>query len=177
VPAIETKPGLCYFAYGSNMSRRRLCARTPSARVMGVATLHGHRLAFHKPGSRDGSAKCDIVEDFSATVFGVLYTVEVVDKVALDRIEGLGRGYAEKRVELVLRSGERVWGSTYVATLVDTTLRPFGWYKRHVLEGAREAGLPAAYIAAIEAVAAAEDPDAAREAGELAIYGPVRRGA
>jgi len=48
-----------YFAYGSNMAAERLRARVPSARLMGSAVLAGHALRFHKPGSNDGSAKCD----------------------------------------------------------------------------------------------------------------------
>ena len=53
----------------------------------------------------------------------------------------------------------------------DPELQPFTWYKRHVIEGAREADLPSAYIKTIENVAATEDDDKQRETQELAIYG------
>jgi hypothetical protein len=42
-------------------------------------------------------------------------------------------------------------------------LRPYSWYKRFVVEGARQHGLPADYIAGIEALPAAEDPDQNRD--------------
>lgn len=48
-----------YFAYGSNMLFRRLKARTPSARLVGVGHVLGYRLVFDKV-SKDGSGKCDI---------------------------------------------------------------------------------------------------------------------
>ncbi len=44
------------FAYGSNLCQRRMVARVPSARVVGVGRLSGHILRFHKR-STDGSAK------------------------------------------------------------------------------------------------------------------------
>ncbi len=58
----------------------------------------------------------------------------------------------------------------YEATRTAPELRPFRWYRRHVLEGARELGLPRGYRAAIRAVAAVDDPDSARAARELSIH-------
>ena len=159
-----------YFAYGSNMSTRRLLARTPSARVMGTATLAGHRIAFHKVSIKDGSGKCDVIEDVSRYVAGVLFEIERSEKAELDRIEGLGHGYREQAVTVELASGATVQATTYVATNTDPDLKPFTWYKQHVLEGAREANLPESYVRALEDITAIEDPDKAREAMELAIY-------
>ena len=60
---------------------------------------------------------------------------------------------------------------TYLATRKNSALRPYTWYLRHVLAGARQSGLPARYIEAIERVQAVRDTDAEREARELAIHG------
>ena len=54
---------IVYFAYGSNMSQRRLQARVPSATFLGIGILLGHALAFHKISKKDGSGKCDIVKE------------------------------------------------------------------------------------------------------------------
>lgn len=159
-----------YFAYGSNMSTRRLRARTPSARVIGVASLAGRRLAFHKVSTKDGSGKCDVIEAGSGSVTGVLFEIEQGEKADLDRIEGLNHGYREESVTVELASGAIERATTYVATNTNPELKPFTWYKQHVIEGAREANLPASYIEALEAVPAIKDPDKAREAKELAIY-------
>ena len=50
---------MLYFAYGSNMSIRRLQSRDINPVKVNVARLYGHTLKFHKP-SKDGSGKCDV---------------------------------------------------------------------------------------------------------------------
>lgn len=163
---------MLYFAYGSNMSLRRLRQRTPSAEPIDQVALRGHRLAFHKIG-RDGSAKCDIivVDDPDSRVHGVLYRIDVHDRAALDAAEGLGRGYEVRNVEVTSAGGEIANAFTYYATATDATLRPYAWYVQHVLRGARENGLPAHYVAEIATVDTVDDPNSARAAAELAIHG------
>lgn len=164
-----------YFAYGSNMSLRRLTARTPSARVVSVARLTGHRLAFHKVGQGCGSAKCDIeyTGDESSHVFGVVFRLDPAEKPVLDRIEGVGMGYEEKRVSVTTHEGREIEAWAYYATNTDPNIVPFDWYLKHVLTGAREHELPADYIRRIEATYAIPDPDTERAGRELAIYHPV----
>ncbi|MFP4610679.1 MAG: gamma-glutamylcyclotransferase family protein [Thiohalophilus sp.] len=161
-----------YFAYGSNMSSRRIQARAPSATKRDTAVLTGHRLAFHKISDKDGSAKCDACETGNLTdcVHGVVFTIAEQDKPALDRAEGLGRGYAEKVVRVSLTNGEVVEAITYYAIRTDPALKPLDWYKAHVIRGAREHALPEAYIRAIETVEYVEDTDDVRRERELAIY-------
>ncbi len=159
-----------YFAYGSNMSPLRLSARIAGVRQVGTFRLERHDLKFHKVG-RDGSAKCDAHftgsdEDF---VLGVLWEMSEAHKAELDRIEGLGAGYAEAQVSVT--SGDQMHTAlTYVATKIDARLKPFSWYVTHVLEGAKAAGLPQGYVSGLEAVASQRDSDEAREARELGVY-------
>ena len=103
---VSTSPFVIYFAYGSNMLWQRIRARVPSARPLGGAILHGHRLAWHKSG-RDGSGKCDVVPIAEAghAVHGVLYEILAAEKPALDLAEGLGVDYDEKQVEVETRTG------------------------------------------------------------------------
>lgn len=158
------------FAYGSNMSTRRLCARTPSAKPLGVACLSGHRLSWHKVGV-DGSAKCDILETGQPgdLVWGVLYRIPMVEKVLLDQAEGLGRGYEYKVVDVTGAAGP-VTAGAYYATDVDALLQPYDWYLGHVVAGAVEHGLPASYQDALRRVAAVVDPDAERREINLSLY-------
>lgn len=162
---------LLYFAYGSNMSVPRLSARIASARKLGVARLAGHRLCFHKVG-RDGSAKCDVrvSNDTRDRVLGVLFEIAAADRATLDRYEGLGLGYEIKTVTVTLAGGRQENALTYYATRVDPRLRPYRWYKAHVLYGALEHGLPEDYVQAIRAVPAMDDPDPARQRRETAPY-------
>ncbi|MDH5171678.1 MAG: gamma-glutamylcyclotransferase [Gammaproteobacteria bacterium] len=161
-----------YFAYGSNMSIARLRGRAPSARRLGTCALHGHQLRFHKR-SHDGSGKCDAYQcaDAGNVIFGALFEISETDKPALDRAEGLGSGYAQKSVELVYDHGAVTDATTYYATSMDSQLKPYCWYLRHVLVGARESSLPEDYIARIEAVGCIADPDLERDARERAIHG------
>lgn len=152
-------PTYTYFAYGSNMSSERLRQRTPSAKPFGRARLRAHRLRWHKRG-RDGSGKCDAAftgrrED---AVWGVLYAIDSAEKRLLDAAEGLGVGYGEKDVQVVAADGAVVVARTYEAkpAMRDGALLPLPAYKRRVLAGAREHGLPKDYVAALEKVETSE---------------------
>lgn len=169
IPMQET----LYFAYGSNMSTRRLRCRVPSARVVDVAMLAGHRLAWHKKGA-DGSGKCDIpAADPDSLVHGVLYAIDSAHKPRLDRAEGLGTGYEQKFVDLQFPDRDMLVSAfTYYAIRIDPGYVPYDWYRDHVLIGAREHALPAGYVRLIERVATIRDGDDRRAALERRIHEP-----
>jgi hypothetical protein len=160
-----------YFSYGSNMSSRRLLSRVPSVKFVTVAVLPGHELHFHKK-SQDGSAKCDAFETGRAehSVHGVIYDIAESHKLTLDRIEGVGEGYEQKTVELITASSDTLIAYTYYATFIDCTLKPYHWYKQHVLAGALEYDLLTAYVEKLWNVKSIEDPDPKRNIIELMIY-------
>lgn len=163
-----------YFAYGSNMSTARLRDRMPNCKPLGVATLPDHRLRFHKR-STDGSAKCNAVATSSEDeVVGVLFTFDPAERAKLDQAEGLGKGYEHATVTVINDKGRRRKVLTYLATdgHIDDSLKPYGWYKDHVLAGAAEHGLPRDYIADyIQSVEATDDPDKERDLKERSTLG------
>jgi hypothetical protein len=135
-----------------------------------MAILGGHRLMFHKSG-QDGSGKCatQATGNPQDTVYGVVCHIDDHETPVLDRIEGLGSGY--ERTQVAVQCGQsRVVSCMYAATHLDSTLKPYHWYKHHVLVGARENNLPPDYVSAIEAVDAITDPVPGRSAIELSIY-------
>lgn len=152
------------------MSEKRLLRRIRALKL-GVALLTGHSLRFHKSSEADGSAKCDILETGKSEdiVFGVIYDIDQSQKHILDRYEGLGFGYDMKTVSVKL-DDEFLEAFTYYATSIDTSLKPYHWYKQHVLEGAIENRMPEEYIGSIEAVEAITDKNAERRRRELSIY-------
>ena len=85
--------------------------------------------------------------------------------------EGLGRGYVEKRITVIDLDGGTHPVFMYAAEggHIDPTLRSYSWYRRLVVEGARQHALPPDYIARIEAVPATEDPDGGRDAANRRI--------
>lgn len=158
-----------YFAYGSNMSSLRLLARVPSARMIAVGHLAGYQMSFRKH-SHDGSSKCTLEQKKGSSVLGVVYKIPADQRYTLDRIEGQGFGYAVSDVDIMLQSGDYVRAFTYVGTDLTDDLKPYAWYKYHVMAGAREHGLTEQYIRSIEAVEDIEDPDEERQRYELSIY-------
>lgn len=162
-----------YFAYGSNMYLGRFLARIPRAERLGIGVVKEHVLKFHKISQIDGSGKCDIYKTDKSTnsVFGVIYRVSSEDKKILDRIEGLGTGYNDKVVEVISANGEVTEAFVYYAITIDPLLRPFQWYKEHVLRGAVENSLPEWYIEEIKKVVSIVDPDKERHTREMSLHG------
>ncbi len=150
-----------YIAYGSNLYPPRLLARIPIVETIGMVELPGWALKFNKLGG-DGSGKCNLAERASATAFGAVYIIRPPDKLILDRIEGLGRGYRDQWIEIAPIGRCVFYRAT--ETTIDTRLKPYDWYKGFVLAGARLHGFPQTYVDAIDAVPSQPDPDAARHA-------------
>ena len=155
-------PCFVYFAYGSNMSTRRLRQRTPSAIPLGIGKLLKHQLVLHKIG-RDGSAKCDILNTGRVydIVWGVLFKISTNERYLLDQAEGLGCGYEYKTVQV--KSHESIiTADTYYATHIDASLRPFDWYLNFVFKGAEEHGLPSSYLNSLKSWPMLIDPNSER---------------
>ena len=127
------------------MLSRRIRRRVANARVLTTGYLAGRRLAFHKRGL-DGSAKADAVHTGRAddVLWGVVYTLDTQGKRRLDEIE---LGYDTVEQTIVGCSGE-LPALFYVARSgsIDSSLKPYCWYHRYVIDGAVEHGLPSAYI-------------------------------
>ena len=158
-----------YAAYGSNLHPARLTVRTPSATLLGAEALPGFTLRFEKR-SRDGSGKCTIVEEAGARVHLAIYEIADAETPALDRAEGLGRGYSLETIELP-RFGPC---QTYVGQHehLDPALRPYTWYRELVLVGCEFHGFPDSYVRLVSSVPAHLDPNAARHEENMAL---VRR--
>lgn len=167
-----------YFAYGSNLHPLRLGRRTPSCRLLGVASLTGYRLRFHKRSDADGSAKCNVLpsEEHRDAVMGAVYELDMKDQAVLDRIEGLGPGGYERRTARVKLGGQHLSVFFYAAleTHIDARLIPFTWYRDLVWCGALWHGFPAAYVEGIRRIKAFIDPDSARAAEHRALCEAMR---
>ena len=166
-----------YLAYGSNLHPERIGERlgrsfAPEHR----GELRGHSLRFHKRSFKDGSGKCSAYKtgDPLDVVHGVVYSMSADEKLHLDRLEGLGRGYEEAEVMVTVDStGEgafckEVTALAYISSqaYIDARLKVFTWYKAYVLAGAIYHGFPKEYIEMIEGVETVIDPDLARGRAE-----------
>jgi gamma-glutamylcyclotransferase len=160
-----------YFAYGSNMSAKRLYSRIGYSTRLEICSLPGYQLLFHKKG-QDGSGKCDAwrTNQPCQQVLGVLYLVAEKQIEYLDSFENEGNGYLRKTVKVFCAKGSKYYAQTYLAQIIDPTLKPFHWYKQHVIAGASEAGLPDHYIETIANTAVMIDEDDERTRREMSIY-------
>jgi hypothetical protein len=132
-------------------------ARCPSAETIAVGLVRGRRLAWCKR-SGDGSGKCDLAVGRDGDVaYGIIFKIEESERAALDKAEGLGRGYDLAEVEIAGEFGP-VRCLTYLATNTDDQLRPYDWYRNLVMAGALEHGLPGLYVKQIAAVPVIRDP-------------------
>jgi len=158
-----------YFAYGSNLSTKRLTKRLPTAKCVGVAELMGYSLTFAML-STDGSAKCDIQSDPSneAMVLGVIYQLSEQELSQLDSIEGAR--YDRIAMSVQLKNGQSTMAFCYIANTHHTGVLPFCWYKQHVLNGANEHDFPKEYVNLIDMQLCTQDLDLGREQRELEIY-------
>lgn len=170
---LGVKDSFLYFAYGSNMLTKRLTARTPSAVPIAVGHVERHRLTFDKVSRQNPgeSGKCDMERtgDTADRVYGVVFRITVAEVAALDRAEGVDHGYKKIECDVVTDAGF-YRTKVYIATDKDPRLRPYHWYKGHVVRGALEHKLPANYIAKLSAVESLPDPDEHRTKKEEAIW-------
>ena len=170
----QPAPDFLYFAYGSNMSSRRLTApgRAPSATRVTVGYVPGRRLTFDKFSTRDRSGKCDCeaTGDPADRVYGVVYRIAMSERAALDEAEGLHRGYRDEILTVVI--GEVTHDAlAYVATDKRWGLPVFDWYLEHVLAGAAENELPSGYVEVLRQIPTVVDENNGRTAKERALYG------
>lgn len=130
-----------YFAYGSNMCRRRMDGRCRSHRAEGAAVLDGFALTINRRGV------ATVVAREGAAVEGVLWWIGAADEASLDRAEGVGTpGRYDRHVLAVRRpDGTAVEALVYI----DADGAPGGrcrdGYGVFLLDGAREFGLSEAY--------------------------------
>lgn len=177
---VETGPPepVVYFAYGSSMSTAQLRERMPSCKALGIATLPGHALHFHKR-SADKSGKCNaFASGNDSSVIGVLFSFDPAERTKLDEAEGVGRGYEHATVTVINDKGRRRKVLTYLATpdYIDDSLKPYSWYRDFVLAGGTEHSLPPEYIAEfILSVEAIEDPNKTRDKKQRAMLGSHRQ--
>lgn len=131
--------------------------------------------------SNDESLKFNIQNDVNESVFGVVYNVSDDDLDELDKFEGViksgkskGKGYIREIVKVIYNDNS-VEAITYICTCgekIDNSgeNKPYSWYVKHALIGAREAELDRLYIEEYINIKSKEDGDKGRVKRELKIY-------
>jgi gamma-glutamylcyclotransferase (GGCT)/AIG2-like uncharacterized protein YtfP len=133
-----------YFAYGSNMDRAAMAARCPASQPLGPARLARHRFVI----TREGYAS--VLRDPRRTVWGLVWDIAFSDMPALDRYESVAGGLYVKLTQPVITERGARRALIYVGRSAGTG-QPRPGYLEAVTAAAREAGLPADYVAEIKA--------------------------
>ena len=157
--ASRDSEGFWYFAYGSNMQRHTFEGRRGMRPVQSrCARLDGWRLCFDLPVGSGERGVANVVPHDTDQVCGVAYLISAAELERLDLSEGVDRGWY-RRVEVVVTSleVERIRAWTLASSFAATGRKPSARYLGLLLEGAREHGLPAEWIARLEAFELAVD--------------------
>jgi len=151
---------MLYFAFGSNLNPGQMAQRCPGHRVVGLAVLRDHRLAFPLTSSDWGGGVAGVQVAHGSEVWGVVYDLTDEHVAALDRYEGfVGPGnqhnlYERERVWVDLTRADdgsiprRVRAEYYVPRVTNPS-PPSRRYLDAILEGARQHQLPDEYVALI----------------------------
>lgn len=157
---------MLYFAYGSNLDPAQMAERCPGHLVVGLASLHDHRLAFPRFSQEWGGGTASLVPAHGRQVWGVVFDVTEEHLRTLDGYEGC-RGPGDQHnaydretvtVEIVRPDDgsvpRRVRALTYVAR-PSNPQPPSRRYLDTILRGAVHHRLPDDYLVALRRTATA----------------------
>jgi sulfite reductase (NADPH) flavoprotein alpha-component len=156
--------GFLYFGYGSNMSALSLAAKGVRPAWSRAAVVPGFALRFnvaHFFPHEGGMGNIVRSAEPGAQVWGVLHACEDEHLALLDQAELHPHGY--DRIEVMARvPGEAAprQALAYVGTpgFIDDSRRPTRRYINILVQGARDAGLDATTLAALQATPLHEPP-------------------
>ena len=149
-----------HFAYGSNMSRRLMQLRCPTAQAIGVTAVRDWRFII----TRDGFAS--IVPEPGGIVHGVLWRLGPRDLAAINAYESLDSGLYIRRTLPVRHCGRTMPALTYMSGRRGAG-RPRAGYMKVVEEAARDWDLPARYVESLRRWAPAPPGARWKDTGEL----------
>lgn len=143
------------FAYGSNMDPNQMRERCPASDLAWfIASARGFKLVFPRESINRRCGVGSIQPEIGETVWGVVFAVSQQDLPRLDEFEGVGSGAYERNKIVALDElnvAHTVW--TYFAKPMGV-YQPSPEYLTLYVRGATYFGLPADYIARLEALLA-----------------------
>jgi len=145
------------------MHHLRIRRRVHTLSYFGKGYIENHSLKFHKKGS-DGSAKANAfhIPKSNDFIWGIIWEIDTESKSELDKHEGLGKGYNEKRITVILDDQySTVEAIIYIADekYIDDTMKPYHWYKSYVFKGGIQNYLPKLYMDKIAGIPSGRDLD------------------
>lgn len=128
-----------YYAYGSNMSEKRMIDRGVKPNGKQVAFLDNYKFIINKRSYKNPDMGfANVVLENNGIVEGILYDINDDDILKLDRFEGAPKHYKRYEMNLRLLDNSIIKGLVYVANPKWVSLgelKATEEYKNHILEG------------------------------------------
>lgn len=139
-----------FFAYGANMNPVQIKKRCSSPVHVAAAFLPDHRIGFYGHSAEWNGGLETAVKAEGSQLWGVVYALSDLDWERIDlwqdaRFDGTGR-YFHYPVEVCDLRGNHYEARMYKMDVLGPARPPSKSYIQHILDGARENGLPPAYI-------------------------------
>ena len=95
-----------YFAYGSNMSEKRMLDRNIDFKSREFGVLNDYRLVINKISYKDPNiGYANIVKDIGSVVEGALYDISDNSIDILDKYEGYPKHYKRDKLKIITNDG------------------------------------------------------------------------
>jgi len=127
-----------YFAYGSNLNKKRMLERCPDSKPMFIATLHNYKLVF-VGWSRQWRGGVASIKPFRGErVLGAIYEVSDRDLRRLDSYEGYPGNYTRFNITVFDEDGEPIKAITYIKSGQLEETQPSKEYLSLIQQGYRD---------------------------------------
>lgn len=141
-----------YIAYGSNLNKRAMLIRCPTAKSLGKFTLTKARLVFR--------GVADVEYDPNCEVPCGLWSINQADERALDVYEGVSSGFYSKYEDIVLKFAGRKQKALIYLMNSEGIYPPSQGYVDTIRQGYKHFGLDESYLDdAIKHSFLKKDPD------------------
>jgi gamma-glutamylcyclotransferase (GGCT)/AIG2-like uncharacterized protein YtfP len=145
-----------YFAYGSNLYWPQMARRCPSSRFVCAARLNNYQFGITRHSRLRECGTANVFPVNGKEVWGAVYDVSDADLIVMDSFED---GYRREilTVKPIDDGNKPIDALVYIAAIENNLPLPNAEYKRLILAGAKHWRLPAAYLATLEAIEAANE--------------------
>jgi hypothetical protein len=132
-----------YFAYGSNLCRKQIQDRCPSAREFGRGSIKDYYLGFTHKSVKWNCGTADIIRREGDAAWGMIYSISNADLSVMDNKEGSNYRRIPCTVTMDYRTIPNVW--TY--EVIDKgQYKPSACYLNIIKCGAKRLNFPESYL-------------------------------
>ncbi|MFC2016128.1 gamma-glutamylcyclotransferase family protein [Chloroflexota bacterium] len=127
-----------YFAYGSNLNRKRMLERCPDSEPKFIATLPNYKLVFVGWSRQWRGGMASIRPFRGEKVRGAIYEVSDRDLRRLDSYEGYPANYGRLNITVFNEDGEPIQTITYIKAGQSEEGKPSKEYLSLIQQGYRD---------------------------------------